>query len=61
MKPAGNARAASLCVACGTVAPEPKAGRLAVEASAAAPATFANVLRETFLLTLDHLLIFQYR
>src|SRR6185503_1876054 len=54
MKPDGKARDAS--PSCGVIVVEPTTGSFAVEASAAAPATFANVLRETFLLTLDRLL-----
>jgi hypothetical protein len=53
MKPGGNARSASPCAAaelpCG-FGVEPSAGSSVVAASAAAPATFANVRLETFLL-----------
>jgi hypothetical protein len=54
MKPAGKARDTPSCG--GIVAFDPNTGSLTVEASVAAPATFANVLRDTFLLTLDRLL-----
>ncbi len=61
-KPGGNARNASPCAAApawGTTS-EASAGSSVAEASAAAPATFANVRLETFLLNSQSLPSFEY-